>query len=208
MAGKIIADIIEAPVDRISLNVGNTTVLSANNTGLFFVPSGNVSVNIGGPSANLVLSTLNVSSFATVANASITRNNTTLSQYGPVNLYFNNSNTNGLLIPGSQTGPLMANIQQSGGYGLGFFKNTAIPTSTTVDIARNHWGGIVLVSFAGSGVQGFRVVAYGYNNSPTVLYSANWAGSLSTTFTASAYTLRVSHTNGSDVEFWGINLGT
>jgi hypothetical protein len=35
MAGKIIADIIEAPYDRISLNVGNTTVATMNASGLY-----------------------------------------------------------------------------------------------------------------------------------------------------------------------------
>lgn len=46
MAGKIIADVIEAPYDRISLNVGNVTVLSANSTGLNFTSSGNVNINV------------------------------------------------------------------------------------------------------------------------------------------------------------------
>jgi hypothetical protein len=35
MAGKIIADIIEAPAGRISLNVGNTVVASMNASGLY-----------------------------------------------------------------------------------------------------------------------------------------------------------------------------
>ena len=35
MAGKIVADIIEAPVDRISLNVANVTVASINTSGIF-----------------------------------------------------------------------------------------------------------------------------------------------------------------------------
>jgi hypothetical protein len=190
------------------LNVGNTTVLSANNTGLYLVPSGNVSVNIGGPSANLALSTINVSSYATIANSSITRNNVNLNQYGTILSYLNASNTNGFILDASSGSlGLRADIQNSGGYGLSAFRNTAIPTSTTVNICRTHWGGLALVSFAGSGVQGFRLVTYGYNNSPTVLYSANWVGSLSTTFSAATYDLRVSHTNGSDVEFWGVFLG-
>jgi hypothetical protein len=35
VAGKIVADIIEAPVDRISLNVANVTVASINTSGIF-----------------------------------------------------------------------------------------------------------------------------------------------------------------------------
>lgn len=42
MAGKIIADIIEAPFDKITLNVGNTTVVTANNSG---ITSSNVFTN-------------------------------------------------------------------------------------------------------------------------------------------------------------------
>lgn len=58
MAGKIIADIIEAPYDSIRMNVGNITVLTANSSGLNFIPTGNVNVNIGGASANLTLNLL------------------------------------------------------------------------------------------------------------------------------------------------------
>lgn len=47
MAGKIIADIIEAPYDRITLNVGNVTVASINSSGVYS-NTGNLLVNNSG----------------------------------------------------------------------------------------------------------------------------------------------------------------
>jgi hypothetical protein len=58
VAGKIIADIIEAPYDSIKMNVGNVTVLTANSSGLNYIPTGNVNINIGGTSANLTMNLL------------------------------------------------------------------------------------------------------------------------------------------------------
>jgi hypothetical protein len=58
VAGKIIADIIEAPYDSIRMNVANVTVLTANSSGLTYVPTGNVNINIGGTSANLTMNLL------------------------------------------------------------------------------------------------------------------------------------------------------
>ena len=46
MAGKIIADTIEASGSQISLNVGNVTVLTASSTGLTLIPTTNVNVNL------------------------------------------------------------------------------------------------------------------------------------------------------------------
>jgi len=57
MAGKIIADIIEAPYDKITLNVGNTTVLTANGSGITYIPSSNLNVNLGN-TANISVGTL------------------------------------------------------------------------------------------------------------------------------------------------------
>jgi hypothetical protein len=59
MAGKIIADIIEAPYDAIRMNVANVTVLTANSSGLTYIPTGNVNVNIG-TTANLTLGNVTV----------------------------------------------------------------------------------------------------------------------------------------------------
>jgi len=58
VAGKIIADIIEAPYDAIRMNVGNVTVLTANSSGLNYIPTGNVNVTIGGANANLTMNIL------------------------------------------------------------------------------------------------------------------------------------------------------
>jgi hypothetical protein len=52
MAGKIIADTIEASGSQISLNVGNVTVLTASSTGLTLTPTSNVNINITSGSAS------------------------------------------------------------------------------------------------------------------------------------------------------------
>lgn len=64
MAGKIIADIIEAPYDSIRMNVANVTVLTANNSGLTYLPTGNVNINIGS-TASLTLGNVTVSNLIT-----------------------------------------------------------------------------------------------------------------------------------------------
>jgi hypothetical protein len=64
LAGKIIADIIEAPFDSIKMNVANVTVLTANNSGLTYLPTGNVNINIGS-TASLTLGNVTVSNLIT-----------------------------------------------------------------------------------------------------------------------------------------------
>ena len=71
MAGKIIADIIEAPFDSIKMNVANVTVLTANNSGLTYLPTGNVNINIGSTASltlgNVVATTANISGLITAS---------------------------------------------------------------------------------------------------------------------------------------------
>ncbi len=52
MAGKIIADIIEAPYDSIKMNVGNVTVLTANGSGITYTPTSNLNISLNA-SANI-----------------------------------------------------------------------------------------------------------------------------------------------------------
>ncbi len=53
MAGKIIADTIEASGSQISLNVGNLTILTASSTGLTLIPTTNVNINLTNSIVNL-----------------------------------------------------------------------------------------------------------------------------------------------------------
>ena len=64
MAGKIIADIIEAPYDSIRMNVANVTVLTANSSGLTYLPTGNVNINVGS-TTSLTLGNVTVSNLLT-----------------------------------------------------------------------------------------------------------------------------------------------
>ena len=116
------------------------------------------------------------------------------------------STTEGMIFENSARVPGMANVQGSSGTGLIAAAQT-IPTNTTTDIARTHWGGTVWVGYAGSGQQGMRKVDFGYARSPTVQYSAAWAGGATLTFTTSAYNLRVNHNAGNDLSFWLILMG-
>jgi hypothetical protein len=64
VAGKIIADIIEAPYDSIRMNVANVTVLSANSTG----------ITLSTATSSLALGNVTVSSNITTSNISVTGN--------------------------------------------------------------------------------------------------------------------------------------
>ena len=81
MAGKIIADIIEAPYDSIRMNVANVTVLTANSSGLTYVPTGNVNINIGGTSANLTMNLLTANGIKFPATAVASADGNTLDDY-------------------------------------------------------------------------------------------------------------------------------
>jgi len=81
VAGKIIADIIEAPYDSIRMNVANVTVLTANSSGLTYVPTGNVNINIGGTSANLTMNLLTANGIKFPATAVASADPNTLDDY-------------------------------------------------------------------------------------------------------------------------------
>ena len=57
----------------------------------------------------------------------------------------------------------MANVQGSGGRGLISNKMFNIAANTTTDFAKSHWGGLVLIGWAGTGHQGMEQVMFGYN---------------------------------------------
>ena len=107
---------------------------------------------------------------------------------------FNNSNNIGV-----------AQVRTSGGRGL-VLGRQSINASTWTTIADTHWGGTALVAWAGSGVQGMDMVAYGYNSPVTVLYSSQWAGSQSRSYTGSTYQLQINIGTASTV--WVLFLGT
>ena len=101
----------------------------------------------------------------------------------------------------------MANVQQSGGRGIVSNKIFNIAANTTTDLAKSHWGGLVLVGWAGTGHQGFEQVAFGYGGTPSSQHKRTWVGSLSVTYTMSAYTLRISHNASNALDFWCILIG-
>jgi hypothetical protein len=74
MAGTIIADTIQASSQQISLNVGNTTILTASSTGLTLIPTNNVNINIA--NSNVTLTNANITT-ANITTANITTANIT-----------------------------------------------------------------------------------------------------------------------------------
>ena len=104
--------------------------------------------------------------------------------------------------------PTEANIQASGGTGIIAAKKDNIAQNTVTDIGNSHWGGLAYVGYSGTGHQGFRLVAYGYGGAGVqTLFSGQWVGSLTTTFSMNQYTLRVSHNASNALNFWLINIG-
>ena len=51
-------------------------------------------------------------------------------------------------------------------------------------------------------------MAYGYGGAGVqTLFSGQWVGSLTTTFSTNLYNLRVSHNASNALDFWIINIG-
>jgi hypothetical protein len=71
MAGTVIVDYIQAAGSTLSLNVGNTLVLTANASGLTYVPTGNVNINIGS-TASLTMGNVTVTSNVNTRNLTAT----------------------------------------------------------------------------------------------------------------------------------------
>jgi len=122
----------------------------------------------------------------------------------------NNWGTNrGLIFErnGAGTFPAFANVQGSNGRGL-IDAQLDINQNTTTDLCKSHWGGLALVGYSGTGHQGVRHVMFGYGGSGvSVRFSGNWVGSLTTTFSMNAYTLRVNHNASNSLTFWVMLLG-
>ena len=102
MAGKIIADTIEASGSQISLNVGNVTILTASSTGLTLIPTTNVNVNL-------------TNSIVTLTSGNVAR----------PSLTFSGNTTTGIFMPAANTiafgtaGTEDMRIDSAGNVGIG-----------------------------------------------------------------------------------------
>ena len=129
---------------------------------------------------------------------------------GGINLYKTHCNRGLIWIHDGDGGSAcqdMANVQGSGGRGLVSNKIFDIAANTTTDFAKSHWGGLCLIGWAGTGHQGTEQVMFGYGQTPSSRYKAQWVGNLTVTYTMSAYTLRISHNASNDLNFWCILIG-
>jgi hypothetical protein len=120
MAGTIIADTIQATSQQISLNVGNTTILTASSTGLTLTPTTNVNINIANSSATFT--TANITGVATFSTGTAALPSITTAGDPDTGIYFPSANTIGFTRGGVEVGRFdsnsaNANFQFNSGYG-------------------------------------------------------------------------------------------
>ena len=125
MAGTIIADTIQATAQQISLNVGNTTILTASSTGLTLIPSNNVNINLTNSNVTLTnanITTANITGVATFSTGSAALPSITTAGDPDTGIYFPSANTIGFTRGGVEVGRFdsnsaNANFQFNSGYG-------------------------------------------------------------------------------------------
>jgi len=71
MAGTVIVDYIQAAGSTLSMNVGNTLVLTANASGLTYTPTNNVNINVGS-TTSMTMGNVTVTSNVTTSNLKVT----------------------------------------------------------------------------------------------------------------------------------------
>jgi hypothetical protein len=130
MAGTIIADTIQATSQQISLNVGNTTILTASSTGLTLIPTTNVNINVTNSNVTLTnanittanITTANITGVATFSTGSAALPSITTAGDPDTGIYFPSANTIGFTRGGVEVGRFdsnsaNANFQFNSGYG-------------------------------------------------------------------------------------------
>ena len=107
MAGTIIADTIQATSQQISLNVGNTTILTASSTGLTLIPTNNVNINV--TNSNVTFTTANITGVATFSTGSAALPSITTAGDPDTGIYFPSANTIGFTRGGVEVGRFDSN---------------------------------------------------------------------------------------------------
>ena len=168
MAGKIIADIIEAPYDSIRMNVANVTVLTANSSGLTYVPTGNVNINIGGTSANLTMNLLTANGIKFPATQVSSSDANTLDDYEegtwtPVltrdgtapTISYTTREATYVKIGSMVYCQLLVNISSVSSNGSGLNQIAGLPFTAKAD---SRWGGIVSLNMALPSAEAFYIL--------------------------------------------------
>ena len=117
MAGTIIADTIQATSQQISLNVGNTTILTASSTGLTLIPTNNVNINLTNSNVTLTnanittanITTANITGVATFSTGSAALPSITTAGDPDTGIYFPSANTIGFTRGGVEVGRFDSN---------------------------------------------------------------------------------------------------
>ena len=129
VAGKIIADTIEASGSQISLNVGNVTILTASSTGLTLTPTNNVNINV--TNSNVTFTTANITGVATFSAGSNTAPSITRAGDTNTGLYFPAADTIGFVEGGVEA----MRIDSSGNLGIGT-TSLAFTSGTGLEVER------------------------------------------------------------------------
>ena len=126
---------------------------------------------------------------------------------GPGGFYTNTvDNTKGFIFTDGSTTSSFPNVQNSGGKGMVQGRLEITASGGAQNVAKSHWGGISLIGFSASGLQGIDIVGWGYApTTPVVLATGNWVGSLSRSYSTVNYHLQMNV--GSTVNVFSILIG-
>jgi hypothetical protein len=161
VAGKIIADIIEAPYDKITLNVGNTVVATMNASGLY-TSTGNLLITQANQIGTAALPTGTVLQVVSVANTtSVTLSSSTFIATG----------LSASITPTSTTSKILVLINAA----VGFPSNTVNP-----GVGLRIYRGATMLT-GGENYQFFWGLGAGVSHPPRVLASLHYLDSPSTT---------------------------
>ena len=217
MAGTIIADTIQATAQQISLNVGNTTILTASSTGLTLIPTTNVNINIANSSATFTtanittanITTANITGVATFSTGSAALPSITTAGDPDTGIYFPSANTIGFTRGGVEVGRFdsnsaNANFQFNSGYGsvaIAYACRAWVNFNGTGTVAINASGNVS--SITDNGVGDYTV---NFTTAmPDVNYSiggmnGSWVQNYTTRATSSIRVITFNSTTGANVD--------
>ena len=207
MAGTIIADTIQATAQQISLNVGNTTILTASSTGLTLIPTTNVNINV--TNSNVTLTTANITGVATFSTGSAALPSITTAGDPDTGIYFPSANTIGFTRGGVEVGRFdsnsaNANFQFNSGYGsvaIAYACRAWVNFNGTGTVAINASGNVS--SITDNGVGDYTV---NFTTAmPDVNYSiggmnGSWVQNYTTRATSSIRVITFNSTTGANVD--------
>jgi len=180
VAGKIIADTIQAAGSYITLNVGNVTILTANSTGLTITPSSNLNFNV-------------TNSIWTASPGSNSAPSLTFSGNTSTGIFFPSTNT--VAISTAATEALR--VDSSGNVGIGTTLPTALRTKNLeVSSSGTNDSAAVIVNKRGTGYATMRLATVGGADGFDINYNFPNTGGLGFTDLAASATRMIIDSTG------------